>query len=142
MKFKDFKEKLLKKQDFHNEYYSRDLLFEVSSMISKARIYRGLTQEKLAKLMNKKQSSIARAENGSYLPSLGYLQEMAEAMDTYLVPPKFGFMEGGVTVYVREDAQLHSEIMDLSVNTAELRSSTKWEDWANDSSSRSDKIQK
>lgn len=142
MKFKDFKEKLLKKTDFYDEYHSRDLLFEVSGMIAKARILKGLTQEKLAKLMNKKQSSIARAENGSHLPSLGYLQEMAEAMNTYLIPPKFGFMESDFTIYVQYDVQPHNEIPGLRVNTTELRSSEpmRWSKWVHDNSSSKEKV--
>lgn len=133
MKFKDFKEKLLKESKFRDEYYSRDLSFEVSGMIAKARILKGLTQEKLAKLMNKKQSSIARAENGSYLPSLRYLQEMAEAMDTYLIPPKFGFMESDFTIYHQDDIQSYNEIKNLQVNTVESEASGReWGKWVND----------
>lgn len=110
MKFKDFKEKLLKKARFRKEYYSQDLAFEVSNMIAKARILKGLTQERLAKLMSTKQSSIARAENGSYLPSLGFLKKMAGALDTYLIPPKFGFMEMDHTIYFRDSTQTNFEV--------------------------------
>lgn len=138
MKFKDFKEKLLKKSKFRDEYYSRDLSFEVSGMIAKTRILKGLTQKKLAKLMNTKQSSIARVENGSYLPSLGFLQKMAEAMDTYLIPPKFGFMERDFTMYHQDNIQSrHDEIKNLQViSTVESEASEiKWTDWVNDSPS-------
>lgn len=93
MKLSDFKEKLLKDERFREEYYAKDLLFEVGNLIIEARIIKGMTQEELARKMGTKQPSIARAENGSYLPSLGFLERMAKALDTYLIPPKFGFME-------------------------------------------------
>lgn len=66
--------------------------FEVAHLITEARIRSGLTQEKLAKKVGTQQSSIARIEGGSALPSLSFLLKLAKAMGTYLVAPKFGFM--------------------------------------------------
>lgn len=83
---------------FKKEYEKRDavdLAIRVSSKIQEARIFSGLTQQALAKRMKVHQPGIARAERGKDLPSLGFLQKIAEAMGTYLVEPSFGFLEEG-----------------------------------------------
>jgi ribosome-binding protein aMBF1 (putative translation factor) len=96
MDFKDLYKKILADnpemekiiEDKDNEFYS-----DVSNLIAEARIHAGLTQEKLAKKLKTKQSSIARIERGTSLPSLSFLFKIAKALDTYLIAPKFGFME-------------------------------------------------
>jgi transcriptional regulator with XRE-family HTH domain len=45
------------------------------------RLAKGLTQEDLAKMLNTKQESIARLENGSSIPSLSIIKKFAEALD-------------------------------------------------------------
>ena len=98
MDLKTFKKRLLENPGFRKEYYNKkDLHFEISEMLIDARVEKGLTQEKLAKLVGTKQSSIARLENGSGLPSLSFLQKIAEALGTYLIPPKFAFLENEKT---------------------------------------------
>lgn len=92
MKLKDFQRKLLKDQKYNDEYYKYDLAFEVGQMLIEARIIKGITQEKLAAMIETKQTSIARAENGKHLPSLSFLQKLAVAFGTYLTCPRFGFM--------------------------------------------------
>ncbi len=90
------RERLLKDPKFRKEYESkdtRDLTIRVSSKIQEARIYSGFTQTSLAKKMKTHQSSVARAERGNSLPSLTFLQKIAEALGTYLVEPSFGFLE-------------------------------------------------
>lgn len=67
--------------------------FQLSNLITEARIYAGITQEKLAQLMGTKQPSVARAETGAVKPSHGFLQRVAKAVGTILLPPKFAFME-------------------------------------------------
>lgn len=79
--------------DKDNEFYS-----DVSNLITEARIHAGLTQEKLAQKLKTKQSSIARIERGTSLPSLSFLFKIAKALDTYLIAPKFGFMENQTRV--------------------------------------------
>src|SRR5690606_9578261 len=64
----------------------------VAKMLIDARIAKGLSQKELANLIGTKQPSIARIEKGENLPSLSLLQKIAEAMHTYLIPPKFAFM--------------------------------------------------
>ncbi len=89
MKLEDLKKQLLEDKEIRKAYEKRDLAFEVGQMILEARIHKGLTQEELAKKISTKQSSIARLEGGSTLPSLSFLDRIAKALDTYLVPPKF-----------------------------------------------------
>ncbi len=63
MKFKDYIKK--NKRGLNDQ----DFDFEVSNLITIARLKAGLTQEELARLIGTKQSSIARAENGKTLPT-------------------------------------------------------------------------
>ncbi|MFA7000165.1 MAG: helix-turn-helix transcriptional regulator [Candidatus Paceibacterota bacterium] len=67
--------------------------FEVANLITEARYFSGLTQKQLAELVGTQQPSIARIEKGLALPSLSFLLKIAKAMGTYLIAPKFGFME-------------------------------------------------
>ncbi|MGE5444570.1 MAG: helix-turn-helix transcriptional regulator [Ignavibacteriales bacterium] len=48
--------------------------------IKKAREARGLTQEQLAKLLDKKQPYIARLESGKYNPRLDILRKIAKVL--------------------------------------------------------------
>ena len=65
--------------------------FEISHLITEVRIEKGLTQEKLAKLMGTKQPSIARAERGSSRPSHLFLQKLAQVSGGILNPPTITF---------------------------------------------------
>lgn len=60
--------------------------------IEHARLVRNLTQKQLAERMGTKQPSIARAERGTGLPSLTFLKQMAEALGTELIEPRFAFL--------------------------------------------------
>lgn len=91
MDLKTLKKELLKDPEFKKEYYKKDLPFEIAQMLIEARIIKGVTQEKLAKMIETKQPGIARAESGSYLPSLSFLEKIAKAFNTHLVV-RFGFM--------------------------------------------------
>jgi len=93
MNLKQLKKQLLKDKKFREEYFKVDLMFEVSEMLIEARIKKGITQEELAKKIGTKQPSIARVENGNVMPSLSFLEKIAKALDTYLVPPRFAFLE-------------------------------------------------
>lgn len=79
---------------FAKEYADKgnEFALDVASLITEARLHFGLTQEALAKKIGTKQSSIARIERGSALPSLSFLQKIAKALGTPLIAPKFGFM--------------------------------------------------
>ncbi len=75
------------------EINKQDIVFELSNLITEARLYAGLTQAKLAEKMGKQQPSIARAERGETSPSIEFLQKIAEAIGAKLVLPRFDFME-------------------------------------------------
>lgn len=92
MNLKQYLKKIKQEKKFKAEYEKYDLAFEIGEMVYKARLMKGLTQQKLAKLVGTKQPSIARLENGSQLPSLKFLQKIARALDTVL-RCKFAFME-------------------------------------------------
>ena len=97
MKFKDYKKQQLESDDFKNEDRKLNLRFETSQLITEARLYKNLSQEALADLVGTHQPSIARIESGASLPSLSFLERIAEAIGTYLIAPKFGFMVEAVT---------------------------------------------
>lgn len=82
-------EKEIITKDMQDEY---DLAFEISEMLIESRIKKGISQEKLAKLIETKQPSIARAENGKNLPSLNFLEKIAHALGTHVIV-KFAFLE-------------------------------------------------
>lgn len=92
MKLKQYKKELLNKNtEFAKEYQSYDLPFEISQMLIEARTIKGITQQQLAEMIDTKQSGVARAESGKYLPSLSFLNKIATALKTHLVVG-FGFM--------------------------------------------------
>ena len=92
MNLQQHKQKLLKNSPaFKKEYESFDLAFEVGQMILEARSVKGITQKQLAQMIDTKQSGIARAESGKFLPSLSFLDKIAKALKTHLVV-RFGFM--------------------------------------------------
>lgn len=92
MKLKEYKDRALKENDFYREYNRYDLAFEIGQIVLEARLYAGITQKMLAEKLKTQQPSIARLENGKSLPSLGFLQKVANAMGTYLIAPRFAFI--------------------------------------------------
>lgn len=96
---------------------------EVANLITEARIYVGYSQHELSKLINTKQPSIARWEAALSLPSLRSLKKIADALNTYLIPPKFGFMEEYEVKQKTDHAEIHK--IDWPVNkVAEYQAST------------------
>jgi transcriptional regulator with XRE-family HTH domain len=93
MEWKDIKEELLQDKKLREAYEKIDLAHSIGKMITDARITRRLTQQALAKLVGTKQPSIARIEKGSYLPSLSFLEKIAEALNTQLLPPRLALLE-------------------------------------------------
>lgn len=94
MNFEEFKQELLKNPKFKKVYEDKtDIRFEVSEMVYEARVRAGLTQAQLAKKIGTKQSSIARIESETTLPSLSFLKKIAEALGTSLLPPRFASLE-------------------------------------------------
>lgn len=95
MNIEDIKKNLLKDPAFRAAYERKDkadLALRISFEIERARLTKGLTQQELAKKMSTHQPSIARAERGVALPSLTFLQQMAEALNTYIIEPQFAFL--------------------------------------------------
>lgn len=88
MKLDEFLKKLNveEKIAFNSE---SELAFEIAEMVISARVYSGMTQEKLAEKLGTSQPSIARLENGNSLPSLKFLLRIAKALNTSIIPPKF-----------------------------------------------------
>lgn len=64
----------------------------LSHLIAEARLYAGITQAQLAERMGIKQPTVARAESGKQELTIKFLERVAEAVDTNLEYPKFGFM--------------------------------------------------
>ncbi|OGI22073.1 MAG: hypothetical protein A2808_03515 [Candidatus Moranbacteria bacterium RIFCSPHIGHO2_01_FULL_55_24] len=93
MKHAELKKILSEDKDYRDLINHYDLKYEISELITRARISRGFSQEKLAKLIKSKQPNIARLENASALPSLSTLEKIAKAFDSYLIAPKFAFLE-------------------------------------------------
>ena len=110
MNLNQFKKELLRDPEFKKEYEKYDLALEIGQMLIEARIQKGLTQEKLAKMIGTQQSGIARAERASTLPSLSFLDKIAQALHTHLIV-KFGFMEEGrVQVNKNSSAAYHIQL--------------------------------
>jgi transcriptional regulator with XRE-family HTH domain len=93
MNWQELKKELLKDENFNREYNQPDLAFEIGEMVIDARVKFGLTQAELAKLAETQQPSIARLENGTTLPTLTFLEKLAKSMGTYLVGPRFAFLD-------------------------------------------------
>lgn len=97
MKLQEYKQKALQNPSFKKEYERYDLAFEIGQMVMEARLFKGVTQQKLAEKLGTQQPSIARLENGQGLPSLTFLEKVARALGTYLLAPKFAFLEKPAT---------------------------------------------
>ncbi len=101
---KELKEELLKDERFKKEYSRYDLAFEIGEMVIDARVKLGITQDGLARKTKTQQPSIARLENGSTLPSLSFLEKIARGLGTYLLAPKFAFLENETSVISTTEA--------------------------------------
>ncbi len=93
MKIENLRKELEKNRPDLDLKIKKDLAFQVALHLEEARLVKGYTQKELARKAGTKQSNIARAERGLHLPSLSFLKRIAEAFETYLIPPKFAFME-------------------------------------------------
>jgi transcriptional regulator with XRE-family HTH domain len=75
----------------------RDVAYQIGHDIEFARALREISQKQLAELVGTKQSSISRIERGNGLPSLSFLQKIATALNTHLIPPRFELVEDFIT---------------------------------------------
>ncbi|GEM_PF-1395013 len=101
MSLNELKERLLKNPRFQKAYFKRDLAYAVSRMLIEARVQKGFTQEKLASAIGTTQSSIARAERSKHAVSFDFLEKIAKAYKTYVIPPRFAFMDKIMAVELR-----------------------------------------
>lgn len=91
-------EEYIKKNKLEKILNSKDdWEFEVSWLVTEARLHGGLTQAQLARKIGTQQPSIARVESGKVMPSIDFLVKLAKAIGTELVLPKFEFMGEPVT---------------------------------------------
>ena len=74
-------ENLKEDPEFAKEYNRLQLPSMLARQVIKLRIEKGYSQAQLAKLIGTQQSSISRLESMSYLPSLSFLQRIADVMD-------------------------------------------------------------
>ena len=89
MRIKEVKEILKIQEISPRDFSMEDLANKIGSDVTELRIINEITQEELAEKVGTKQSSIARLENGSSLPSLTFLYRIAKALNTFLIPPEF-----------------------------------------------------
>jgi DNA-binding XRE family transcriptional regulator len=84
MKYEDAKKLMLNDDEFKNEYEALGPIYEIKKELIRLRLEKGLSQKDLAELVGTKQSAISRLENGSYNPSIEFLNKIAIALDTKL----------------------------------------------------------
>lgn len=70
--------------EYDEAFESHRLEFELARQLIQRRLKSGLSQQELASRMGTSQSSIARMESGTALPSLRTLQRFAEATESVL----------------------------------------------------------
>ena len=63
------------------DFVAESLELEIGYQVARLRILQGLTQEELAEKVRTRQPSIARLESGRSLPSLSFLEKIAEELD-------------------------------------------------------------
>ena len=82
--YKTLKAKLLKDKVIKAAYKDLGSEFSLVEMIIEKRLKQGLTQEQLAKKIGSKQPVISRLEQGTYNPSLKFLNRVAAALEAKL----------------------------------------------------------
>jgi predicted transcriptional regulator len=82
--YNNLKNKLLKDKAIKKAYDELGPEFAVIRMIIKKRTQRGLTQQQLANKLGTKQPVISRLEQGTYNPSVKFLQRVAHALEAEL----------------------------------------------------------
>jgi transcriptional regulator with XRE-family HTH domain len=92
MKWKEYREQLIKNRDEQIELQRNELHYQLIREIIKYRRERNLTQKELAEIIGTKQSAISRLESGKLNPSIAFLQKVANALnvkiDIKFIPEK------------------------------------------------------
>ncbi|BCV20364.1 helix-turn-helix transcriptional regulator [Moorella sp. Hama-1] len=81
MKWKEFKNKLMKEPAFRQAYDDLEPEYQLVKSIIEQRKLKGISQAELARKVGTRQSAIARLESGTYNPSLRFLKKVARALD-------------------------------------------------------------
>ena len=68
-------------QEQDPDFVAESLELEIGYQVARLRISQGFTQKELAEKVGTRQPSIARLESGRSLPSLSFLQKIADALD-------------------------------------------------------------
>jgi len=68
-------------QNHDPEFVVESRRLEPGYQVARLRLLRGLTQDQLAEIVGTSPIAIARLENGSSVPSLSFLERIAEALD-------------------------------------------------------------
>src|SRR6218665_2770142 len=102
MNWDDVKRQLLQDNELKQAYEKSDLAYDIAQMVIDARLERGMTQAMLAERLGTKQPSVARLEAGNTVPSLSFLQRVADALETELLAPRFSMFDR--TVVIRVDS--------------------------------------
>ena len=92
---------------------------ESAYQVTRLRIMRGLTQERLAELVGTKQSSISRLESGQTEPRLSFLRRVVEALDGQLV----------VRITPREEASMAGHSPDVVAAPSNSEGSIQVRNW-------------
>ena len=76
----EYEKKLLKKPGVRKAMEEDALEVAIAGAVIEARIKKGLTQKDLADKLHTKQSVISRVENAKTMPSLDFLQRLADVL--------------------------------------------------------------
>ena len=82
--YKSFIKELLKDPAFKKAYDDLGPEFELIRSMIKKRLKKGLTQTQLAKKIGSRQPVISRLEQGTYNPTMKFLNRVAKALDAKL----------------------------------------------------------
>lgn len=80
MDHNEIKKILLNDDELNNEYNILNPIYELKKEIIRLRLEKGLSQKDLADLIGTKQSAISRLENGSYNPTVEFLNRVAHSL--------------------------------------------------------------
>ncbi|MBN4051127.1 MAG: transcriptional regulator [Alkaliphilus sp.] len=81
MNHSQIKDILLRNNDVKKEYDDLKPIYEIQKEIILLRTQKGFSQKDLADRVGTKQSAISRLENGTYNPSILFLNKLARALD-------------------------------------------------------------
>ncbi len=80
VKFEDIKARLMKDEEFKEEYEKLKPRYELIAQIVDARNQLNMTQEELALRAGTQKSNISRFESGSYNPSLDFVTKIVRSL--------------------------------------------------------------